>query len=228
VSVPREPIDSALYGYFEDVSLDVEAARQQIEDTRNRKLEEVRALLAEAEREAQRAADRLARVRRHFQDGKLDADDWREQREQLTSEQQAATAEATRLREQEAEVEDWGELQDVEEQTLRRLADIRQAIAGEIKDAEGLEAVRAALARLFEGFVLHRLDEDGKLKLGPNVLAGEQPEQVRSELLAGSQFVIELRVREEAIEGYDDESYRPILRREGLGEADTATKLRTL
>jgi hypothetical protein len=33
--------------------------------------------------------------------------------------------------------------------------EIRQAIVGEIRNAEGLEAVRAALRKLFEAFILH-------------------------------------------------------------------------
>ena len=35
---------------------------------------------------------------------------------------------------------------------------IRQAIVGEIRNAEGLEAVRGALWKLFEAFILHRGD----------------------------------------------------------------------
>ena len=34
------------------------------------------------------------------------------------------------------------------------LADIRKAIAGEVKSSEGVDAVRAALARLFEAFIV--------------------------------------------------------------------------
>jgi hypothetical protein len=138
----------------------------------------------------------------------------------LTEERAAAEAEVERLRAQEGDVEGWGELKDAEAETLRRLAAIRRAIAGEVKDAEGIEAVRAAIARLFEAFEVHKLDGDGKLALGPTVLAGEQPEQLRSELVDGDGYLIELRVREDVIEGYD-ETYSPVLRREPLREAGT-------
>jgi hypothetical protein len=114
--------------------------------------------MLDAEREAQLATERLDRVRRDYQDGKLDADDWREQREQLTEELDGAKREAARLADQEREIDSWGDVCDVEAETLRKLASIRKAIAGEVKDADGIEAVRAALTRLFERFVL---DVDG-------------------------------------------------------------------
>ena len=56
------------------------------------------------------------------------------------------------------------------------------------------------------------------LRLGPHLLEGEQHEQLRSELLVEGDYVIEVRVREQVIEGYD-ESYSPVLRREPLGQA---------
>ena len=86
-------------------------------------LAEVRALREQAEAEAQRAGDRLARVRRAFQDGTITGEDWAEQREQLTEERDGAEAEAERPREQEREVETWGELEDAEAEPLRRLSE---------------------------------------------------------------------------------------------------------
>jgi hypothetical protein len=52
----------------------------------------------------------------------------------LTAELEAAGAEAERLREQEAAVENWAELSDVEQATFERLSELRRVIAGE---AEG-------------------------------------------------------------------------------------------
>jgi site-specific DNA recombinase len=144
--VRRVQIDSAVYRYFEQVGLDVDATRSQLAASRDQKLAEVTVLLTEAERQAQQASERLARVRGHYQDGKIDPDDWAEQRAQLGAERQAAEAEVERLRFQQREVEQWGELRDVEAETLHRLSEIRAAIAGEIQDAAGVEAVRAALA----------------------------------------------------------------------------------
>jgi hypothetical protein len=69
---------------------------------------------------------------------------------------EGSAAEFERLREQEAAVESWAELSDVEQATFERLSELRRVIAGE---AEGeIDPVRAALARIFEQFVLHRAD----------------------------------------------------------------------
>jgi hypothetical protein len=194
----RADIDQAVYRYFEQVALDVEATRRTIMEARDRKLAEVRALLEQAEHQARRAEERLARVRRDYADGRIDAEDWREFRVELSAERDAARAEAERLAAQHREVETWGELRDTEAETLRRLSEIRALIAGEIRDATGLDAVRAALARTFELFVIRR-----------------SAERVHVELIVEPQLVIEPVVRERAVEGYS-ENLRPILRREPL------------
>lgn len=85
---------------------------------------------------------------------------------------------------------------------LRRLAQIRAAVAGEVQDAKGADAVRAVLMRLFERFILHR----------------GIPEQAHIELLLGTQCWIEPVISEQAVAGYD-EKMRPLLRREPLGQA---------
>lgn len=184
-------IDSAVYRYFEQVRLDVEATRRAIAEARNHKLAEVRALRDAAETEVQRAEERLGRVRRDYTDGKLDADDWRSFKAELMPQRDAARAQAERLAAQHAEVERWGEVRDAEAETLRRLSEIRALIAGEIRDAAGLDAVRAALSRTFRRFVIRR-----------------QLRRVHVELIADAQLVIEPEVRETAIDGYS-ENLRP-------------------
>jgi hypothetical protein len=90
-------------------------------------------------------------------------------------------------------------VRDAEAETLRQLSEIRAVIAGEVRDAEGLDAVRAALARTFERFVIRR-----------------HAPRVHVELVADTQLVIEPVVREQALSGYS-ENLRPILRRVALG-----------
>jgi len=196
--VKRELVDGAVFAYFAQVGLDIEATRQSIAEARDRKLAEVRALRDQAELEARRAEERLARVRRDYTDGKLDADDWRDFKAELGAERDAAHAEAGRLASQLHQVERWGEIKDAESETLRRLSEIRAVIAGEVRDAEGLDAVRAALTRTFERFVLR-----------------DQAPRVHVELVADATLVIEPVVREQALAGYS-ENLRPILRREAL------------
>jgi DNA invertase Pin-like site-specific DNA recombinase len=199
-SIRRADVDSAVFRYFEQVGLDLEATRTAIAEARDRKLAEVGALRAAAEQEAQRAEGRLRRVRRDYTDGKLDADDWRDFKTELGAERDAARAEAERLASQHADVERWGELADAEAETLRRLSEIRRLIAGEVRAADGLDGIRAALSRAFEHFVVHR-----------------EAARVHVELIAGPRLVIEPIVREQAIEGYS-QNLRPILRREPLAD----------
>jgi hypothetical protein len=123
---------------------------------------------------------------------------------------EAATAEGARLRKQEQKIADRGALRDCEEETLRALAEIRQAIVSEVKNAGDLEAVRAALQRLFAGFVLHRTDSDG---------APARQYLDLAFLGRRAKYVIEPLVREQVIEGYT-EKMTPILRREPLYKAE--------
>ena len=174
-----------MYRYFEQVGLNVEETRRSIAEARDRKLAEVRALREQAEHEARRAEERLARVRRDYADGRLDAEDWRDFRAELGAERDAARAEAERLATQLRDVERWGAVKDAETETLRRLSEIRAVIAGEVRHADGLDAVRAALARTFERFVIRR-----------------QAPRVHVELVADAQLVIEPVVREHALSGY--------------------------
>jgi hypothetical protein len=114
----------------------------------------------------------------------------------------AARAALERLREHEAQAASWAQVQDVEARTLQHLAEIRRAIAGEVRDAEGVDAVRAALARAFECFVIHR-----------------DVQSTHAELAWVGDYMIEPVVREHAVEGYS-EGMRPVLRREPLQQAE--------
>jgi site-specific DNA recombinase len=208
--VRRDEIDAAVYAYFEKVGLDVEATRAQLSEAVDRRVAEVRALREEAEGEERRAVEAFSRIRRDYKKGQLSASEWREFRAELTEEREAATAEGARLRKQEQKIADRGALRDCEEETLRALAEIRQAIVSEVKNAGDLEAVRAALQRLFAGFVLHRTDSDG---------APARQYLDLAFLGRRAEYVIEPLVREQVIEGYT-EKMTPILRREPLYKAE--------
>ncbi|MGH3338271.1 MAG: hypothetical protein ACRDPL_05515, partial [Propionibacteriaceae bacterium] len=121
--VKRIAVDTAVYRYFEQVALDVEATRQTIANARDRKLTEIRALRADAEREVHKSEERLARVRRDYTDGELSVREWREFRDELQAEHAAAAAEADRLASQEQEVRAWGELRDAEADAWQRLTE---------------------------------------------------------------------------------------------------------
>jgi site-specific DNA recombinase len=151
----RSEVDAAVFSYFEQVALDLEATREQLVAAADRKLGEVRALREAAEREAQKASDRLSRVKSDYTHGELTAAEWRELRAELEPERRAADAEVERLREQVAATEKGVRVSDVETELLEQLANIRAAVAGEIDSASGVKAVRSTLMRLFDGFNLH-------------------------------------------------------------------------
>jgi Recombinase/Recombinase zinc beta ribbon domain/Resolvase, N terminal domain len=152
--VHRATVDSAVLAYFEQVGLDVESTRAELAERATRERAEIRALRGQAERELAKAEERLERVRRDYQDGKLDADDWAEQRVQLQDELTAARQDAERLALRDAEVtDDPGVLEDVE--LLTRLAELRSAIAGDVAgNPDDFAATHAALRRVFEAFHL--------------------------------------------------------------------------
>jgi site-specific DNA recombinase len=200
--VKRTLIDLAVYRYFEQVGLDVEATRDALTDSRDRKLTEVHALHEQAVREKRRAEDRLARVRRDYMDDQLTAADWADLRAELEPERDAAAAEVDRLDAQGSEVENWGEVRDMEAEVLTRLADIRRAIGGDIESPESVDAARAALSRLFEHFVIRPVQPGTR---------------VHARLAWVGDFVLEPVAREQAVEGYSD--LRPLFRREPLYDA---------
>jgi DNA invertase Pin-like site-specific DNA recombinase len=203
--VRRALIDNAVYRYFERVGLDVEATRAQLSDERERRLAEVEALHDQADREVGRLEGQLVRIRRDYRDGRLDADEWRSLRDEITPELDAAKAEEERLARSKLAIERNLKAADTEQNVVEMLADIRRSMAGEIQTAVGADAVRAALSRLFSDFILH--PQKGARYKG----------QGRSELVdAGDELMIELRVREHTLVGYSDFGMYPVLRREAL------------
>jgi site-specific DNA recombinase len=169
-AIRRQDIDEAVLDYFERVALDVEATKRHVAEASDRKLAEVRGLRESAERRALAAEDRLNRVRRDYQDGKLEAEDWTEQRKQLEQELGSANAEADRLQGSEAEIERDADVLDAEGEAIRLLTEIQKSIAGEVKSADGIDALRAALGRLFEKFVVHMPDAQIKAHIRPDAI----------------------------------------------------------
>lgn len=137
-------------------------------------------------------------------------------RADLEPEAAAAEAAVARLREQESQAAKAGDLTDAEKGTLRYLAELRAALAGEVTSDANVEAVRAALLRIFERFTLHRADS-----IDLDALADHDP---FVDATAAGDYLIVVEPRAEAIRGIDD-LWAPILRRESLGGmGDTGRK----
>lgn len=161
----RDEIDEAVFRYFAEVVLDIEATREQLETARSSRLNELRALGEQSKAEVRRVEERLARVRMDYLDGRISAEDWRALRADLDSDLKGANAEVERLATQETHIEALGELLDAEQETLARIAEIRKAIAGKVNDPNGVDAVRGALLRLFDAFVIRRSAAGQKVHL---------------------------------------------------------------
>jgi site-specific DNA recombinase len=153
--IPRDRVDPYVYAHFEDVALDVDAMREHVAERFAAKTDEIKSQLEHATREEATARARLTHVRTVFQDGKLDPDDYREQRDDLRDGLRAATAAAERLQARLAELKAEAAHVDAEEEALTRLAAFREAVAGNVRDAQSVEAAHNALKTVFSHFVLH-------------------------------------------------------------------------
>lgn len=232
VPLKRESIDTAIWSFFTKVALDVDATRAAVGQAHDAKLAELVALRQQAEQDAQRAQERLTRVRRDYQDGKLDADDWCEQRDELTDELVAANAVVERLEHQRLAIHERIEEIDAESAVLEGLTTLRAMIGGEVREGsrESVDAFRAVLTRLFARFELLpcrtregrvvapvRLGvapEDGSVG-SPHPSLNLEPEQEKDG--TSIQYVLYPHVRPEAIRDlWDDETQFPALRRAAL------------
>jgi hypothetical protein len=174
-AVYRSDIDSAVYAYFKDLGLDAAATREQLVTARERELAEARDILESAGRETQAARERLERIKRDYLSGDLSAPEWQELRTELEPELCAAQAEEERLRGQLEEAESETALSRITADLLTQLSEIRAEITKEVTDNNEAAAVRAALMRLFDGFVLHRGQPRHKTREGTKVAYWLEP-----------------------------------------------------
>lgn len=145
--IERVPVDEAMLHELSARFLDLDETRRRLQARRASDRALAAEALAEAESELLRARERLQRVIRAFQDGYIEPEDYREQHADLISEIAAAEA-ATETAHHQAEALT-AHAPDVEEETLRRLADLRAQVLGELDHAADLDALRTLLRRLF-------------------------------------------------------------------------------
>lgn len=185
-SIRRELIDEPFLGALLDGYIDLDATRRRIEERASSALTVAREALEQAERDAATAEAKLARVRGHYQAGKIEADDWSEQRPQLTAELDAAREAAQRAREhvQRIEpdktsnghlgrVEQSGVPGDAEQVLLDLLARLKRAVGEGIGSAPDLPALRNIIGDLFASIDLVRNDDESYLLL-PSLRVGRQ------------------------------------------------------
>jgi site-specific DNA recombinase len=223
--VPRAAVDEAVFDYFAAVALDLDAMRDELRGAASAKAAEVSELVRRAERDEREAAAAIARVRRDYTSGELTAAEWRELSPDLKSDHEAATAKLAQLRAREADVRaSMGALNEAEGEAVRRLAEVRAAVAGQVNGVSDLDAVRATLARMFESFTIARATVSTLDELSPVVRALVERQELEigramaafgaAELDLG-RWIITPWARPEVVAGVD-ETWRPILHREPL------------
>lgn len=200
----RDVVDRSIYRYFERVGVDVEATRRQVAEVAERDLAEIQALLDQAQTQERKTEEKIVRVRRDYADGEITATEWHGFRDEFEAQLEAAHAEADRLSDRLVTLETERDGDDIEIRALQRLAAIRAAIAGEVKDANSIDAIRVATERLFTGFKLIEPKPGERIDLD---LAWQGPDRA---------FAFEPQIREEALLGKD--GGQPIFRREPLWE----------
>jgi hypothetical protein len=183
--IPREEIDRAIWRSFETVGLDHQAMEREHEERRSLELIDLADRVAEAEREVATAAERIERVEGDYLAGELSADRYERLLDRCESERDAAAAALDQLRGREQELREAERLRDAEEDVLRELQAIREALAGFITGAGDLEGARAALRRVFESFTFHRY-------------GSTRPGVLDADLASGDWYIV-LAVRTDAI-----------------------------
>jgi site-specific DNA recombinase len=193
--VPRAHVDEAVFHYFEAVSLDVTATREQVAHAHELRVSDVRGLRESAEREHRKARAALDKLDRDY--GEMPDERWNRLACKYEAELQRAEREAGLLREEEERVTKEGSPADADEAVLAHLARLRSAVVGRVVDAEGLEAVRAALVSMFESFTLHHRDSEAAATklLDPDLY------------LTWSPYYLEPKIRPEAVGGFYDSDY---------------------
>jgi site-specific DNA recombinase len=152
--IDRAMIDGAAWSYFSGVVLDQEATRAEFEAVASLRLSEAQTLSEQASREVARLGDLGRRVEADYDAGDLSAKTWERKSSKVAAELEGAEAEAARLAGQLERAEADSTVSDAEADLLRWLADVRAAVAGEVESAATVAALRAALTRVFDNFVL--------------------------------------------------------------------------
>lgn len=164
--IARELVDDAALTYFERVCLDVDATAEHLRRAMDRRRVEAEALAAQAAAEVADLRRQRKLIERDYLAGVLPAGDGDDDglylalKEKIEGELVAARAEAERLHARIEEVSS----QELEDELLGYVAELREVVRCAVRDAPTLAAIRAALARMFERFELvHVPTERAKL-----------------------------------------------------------------
>jgi DNA invertase Pin-like site-specific DNA recombinase len=200
-SLPRAAVDEPFLASMLESYVDVHGMRKRIEAQASSELALAGEAVNHSAAEAASAAAMLARVRRHYREGRIEPEDWTEQRDDLEAGAEAAREAAERASEHRQCMEASGPVGDAEGQLLEALAEIKRAVASDVERARGLDAVRHTITSLFERV---QLIEDGDL----SVLDGYQGEgmaelDAESEVGSGRRWTLLPVLRDSAVDELD-------------------------
>jgi hypothetical protein len=152
-SVRRELIDQPFLAHPLDGYLDLEATRQRISERAASSRSVAEEAVEQAQNEAGRAESRLARVQRGWQDGVLDDDDYRQQRDQVRDELDAAQAALRRAEDHLTALIEQPDV-DAEQVLLSHLAALKRAVSDTGQAAADLDTLRGVIGQMFQSVEL--------------------------------------------------------------------------
>jgi site-specific DNA recombinase len=219
-NVPRLPVDQAVFDYFSDVGIDLDATRERLLTTLTAKQNETKQLLRAAQKAERGAAAAIERVKDDYAAGKIEAEDWKELRNDLRARQREASERAQALEAELASADGESEaVASAGDSALERLAEVRAAVAGEISNPADIEAARAGLQRMFEAFLIAPITDSPPVER-PAVLAEIEAAQAAElddvDLVEAGEWLICPEPREELVEDLGEISLRPVLDKEIL------------
>jgi hypothetical protein len=165
--VSRALIDEMALDYLSHVEHDILGHRQRFRDSILAMMDSIAQLRADAEHEATDAQTRFDRVRRDYQDGRIDADDWTDQRTTLLAEIDAQRGYADQLQNRHQRLDIYLKT-DAADELDRAITAISSVIRGVTRfDSPSLATARATITTLFASFTLKR--NDGDYSLTPRI-----------------------------------------------------------
>lgn len=165
-----------MFSYFEGYALDLDETVKTLTAEAQRQRDEAIALRDDADRDLARAELAIERAESDYRAENLTAEQYRRLSERAETERDASAAEVEQRARKVTELDEHVRALDADSALAERLGSIKQAIRGRVADAEGIEAVRAALATVVERFTFY---PEEKQTIGINLRAAERfPEYV--------------------------------------------------
>jgi len=151
----REPIDSAVYSYFERLGADAASSRNRLSEVIDRRVSMLHTRQGDADRGAQAMKAGLRRIKDDYLEGRLTAPEWRGLRDDLQPGATKLAAKRQSLGDQLADLEAVLDVSEAESEIQTQLERVCAAIAAGVEEASNVAAIREALVAMFDRFVLH-------------------------------------------------------------------------